>query len=121
MTDARHDLGQRAEEAAASFLETSGFVVLGRNVRVSRLEIDIIARDGPVVVIVEVRTRSEGAWVRALDSVDWKKMKRIRAAGESLWRTRFKRDETLERLRFDIVSVDFDAGEARIEHIRAAF
>lgn len=119
---ARHDLGRRAEEAAVSYLETCGFVVLGRNVRVGRLEIDIVVRDGPVIAIVEVRTRSEGAWIKAMDTIDWRKRKRVRAAGESLWRTRFKQDATLERMRFDIVSVTLDAGAAPvIEHVKAAF
>ena len=118
----RSALGRRAEEAAASFLEDGGFVVLGRNVRVSRLEIDIIARDGPVVAIVEVRTRSEGAWVRAMDTLDWRKKARLRSAGTALWRARFKQDPTLERMRFDVIGVSFDErGRATCEHVKAAF
>lgn len=96
--------------------------MLARNVRVSRLEIDLIAREGEVVVVIEVRTRGEGAWERALDSVGHAKRTRIRRAGESLWRTRFKHDASLQRMRFDLVSVEFDAGRGlRIEHVRAAF
>lgn len=102
-------------------MEDGGFVILGRNVRVGRLEIDIVAREGPVVIVVEVRTRSEGAWVKPLDSVDWKKQRRVRAAGERLWRARFKFDATLERMRFDIIGVAFDSGTAHCEHIKAAF
>ncbi len=120
--DPRHVLGRRAEEAAASFLEASGFVVLDRNVRVGRLEIDVLARDGVVVVVVEVRTRSSGAWVKALDSVDWKKRRRVRAAGEALWRARFHRDMSVERMRFDVVTVTLAAdGPPAFEHVRAAF
>lgn len=121
MNDPRHELGKRAEEAAASFLEAGGFLVLGRNIRVGRLEIDIVAREGPVVIVVEVRTRSEGAWVKTLDSVDWRKQRRVRAAGERLWRARFKRDTSLERMRFDIVGVEFEGDAPRCEHVRAAF
>jgi putative endonuclease len=118
----RAELGRRAEEAAASFLEAGGFVILGRNVRVGRLEIDLVVRDGPVVAIVEVRTRGDGAWVRAFDSVDWRKRARVRSAGTALWRSRFKADPTLERMRFDLVGVTFDEdGRARCEHLKAAF
>lgn len=118
----RQALGRRAEDAAASFLEASGFFVLGRNVRVRRLEIDIIAREGQVIAVVEVRTRSAGAWIRALDSVDWRKMKRVRAAGEALWRATYRHDATLERMRFDVISVTLDEGlPPRCEHVRAAF
>ena len=96
--------------------------MIGRNVRVGRLEIDLIARDGPVIVIVEVRTRGAGSYVRALDSIDARKRARIRAAGERLWQTRFTADPALERMRFDVASVTFlPGGGAEVEHIRAAF
>ena len=62
------------------------------NLRVGRLELDVVAREGPVIAVVEVRTRGPGAWVRALDSVDAKKRARVRRAGERLWRERFARD-----------------------------
>jgi putative endonuclease len=102
-------------------LEDGGFVILGRNVRTGRLEVDIVARDGPVVIVIEVRTRGEGAWVRPLDSVDWKKQRYLRRAGERLWRCRYKFDTTLERMRFDIIAVAFDGDTARCEHVKAAF
>ncbi len=120
--DPRHVLGRRAEEAAVSHLENDGYVIIGRNVRVSRLEIDVLARLGPVVAVVEVRARGEGAWVRALDTLDWRKRQRLRRAGEFLWRRRFKEDATIERMRFDVVSVTFDErGGALVEHVKAAF
>lgn len=120
--DQRHVLGRKAEDVAVSRLVDDGYVILGRNVRVGRLEIDVIARLGPVVAVVEVRCRGEGAWVKALDTLDWKKRRRIRNAGELLWRKRFKEDATLERMRFDVVSVTFDErGEAHVEHVIAAF
>lgn len=116
------ELGRRAEDAAARHVESLGWTVLARNVRVSRLEIDLIAREGEVVVVIEVRTRGRGAWERALDSVGHRKRTRIRRAGETLWRTRFKRDASLQRMRFDLVSVDIDPERGlSIEHVRAAF
>ena len=115
-------LGRRAEDVASSFLLNDGYVILGRNVRVSRLEIDVIARLGPVVAVVEVRTRGGGSWLKPLDTLDWKKKRRVRAAGETLWRKRFKNDASLERMRFDIIAVTFDPdGVPSVEHIKAAF
>ncbi len=119
--DPRHALGKRAEEAAASFLETSGFVVLARNLRMGRLELDLVVRKRELIAVVEVRTRSEGAWVRAMDSIDWRKRQRVRRAGERLWRARFQRDPSVERMRFDIVTVSFEAGLPTCEHVPAAF
>jgi putative endonuclease len=103
-------------------LLAAGLVLVGRNVRVGRLEIDIVAREGVVIVVVEVRSRGTGAWVRAMDTVDWKKRARVRKAGEALWRKRYQSDASVERMRFDIVTVSFgEDGEAHAEHARAAF
>jgi putative endonuclease len=76
-----------------------------------------------VIVVVEVRTRGRGAWVRALDSIDAKKRDRLRAAGERLWRERFATDASVARLRYDAVTVELDdAGAATaIEHVRGFF
>jgi hypothetical protein len=46
----------------------------------------------------------------------------MRVAGKRLWRLRFASDPSVERMRFDCVSVKFDAtGDACVEHVRAAF
>jgi len=119
-TTARQELGARAEAAVAAYLAAQGIEILGLNVRVGRLEVDIIARDGPVVIIVEVRTRGRGAYVKAFDSIDAKKRARVRRAGERLWRDRFSRMPGVERMRFDAAAVTFlPSGEAEVEHVRA--
>lgn len=116
------ELGRAAENAAASFLSSRGFTVLGRNLRVGRLEIDLLVRRGELVAVVEVRTRSPGSWVPALTSVDWRKRSRVRAAGTALWRKHFAKDLSVERMRFDLVSVTFtEQGAAQVEHVEAAF
>ncbi|HSN98343.1 MAG TPA: YraN family protein [Candidatus Nanopelagicales bacterium] len=118
----RQELGARAEAAVAAYLAAQGLEILGTNVRVGRLEIDVIARDGEMIVVVEVRTRGEGSYVRALDSIDARKRALVRRAGERLWRSRFSRMSGVERMRFDAAAVTFlPGGEAVVEHIRAAF
>ncbi|XYI01738.1 YraN family protein [Sorangium sp. So ce1128] len=120
--DARRTLGARAEEAVVAYLAAQGIEVVARNARVGRLEIDVIARDGPVIAIIEVRTRGAGSYVRALDSIDASKRARVRRAGEQLWRARFSRVRGVERMRFDAASVTFlSTGEAQIELVKAAF
>lgn len=95
---------------------------MGKNLRVGRFELDLVLREGPVIVVVEVRSRGPGSWQRALDSVDSRKRARIRAAGERLWRDRFARDPSVERMRFDIAAVAFAPdGAAIVEHVKAAF
>jgi putative endonuclease len=118
---ARARLGQRAEEAVARYLEAAGFAILGRNVRLGRLELDIVARRAELVAVVEVRTRGAGAWTTGLGSLSRAKRERIRRAGQRLWRDRFKGDPSVERLRFDAASVRFDGAHADIDYVVAAF
>lgn len=122
VTSRRSALGAAAEDAVVKHLLAQGIEVLGRNVRVGRLEVDVVAREGPVIAIIEVRTRGETSWQRALDSIDRRKQERVRRAGERLWRDRFSSDHTVERMRFDAASVTFSpSGDAHVEHIKAAF
>jgi putative endonuclease len=115
-------IGGAAERAVVAFLSDNGCEILGVNVRVDHLELDVVARLGQTVLIVEVRSRSAGAWVPGLASVDLQKRARVRAAGERLWDRKLKHDVNLQHLRFDVASVSFDArGTAQIEYVPAAF
>ncbi|HVJ22033.1 MAG TPA: YraN family protein [Polyangiaceae bacterium] len=111
----------RAERLVALWLQRRGYDIVATNLRLGHLEIDIVARLGPVVVIVEVRTRGEGAWTTPFGSVDPAKRTRLRRAGERLWQRRYKHDPSVERMRFDVASVKFVDGKPQIEHAVAAF
>lgn len=114
--------GARAEDAVVEHLVASGVAIVARNLRIGHLELDIVAREGPVVAVVEVRARGPTSWTRGFGSLDGKKRIRIRRAGERLWRDRYKNDASVERLRFDAASVTFDeAGRAMVEYVKAAF
>ena len=114
-------LGARAESAVAEYLERAGFEIVARNLRLGRLEIDIVARRGELVAIVEVRTRGRGAWTSGFGSLTPLKRQRIRRAGQRLWRQRFERDPSAAQLRFDAACVCFDAGQVSVEYVVAAF
>jgi putative endonuclease len=117
----RAALGQRAENAVALHLEGAGFEILARNLRLGRLELDIVARRAELVLVVEVRTRGAGAWTTGLGSLSRAKRNRIRRAGQRLWRDRFKGDPSVERMRFDAASVHFSGDRADIDYVVAAF
>jgi putative endonuclease len=120
--EARTKRAGAAETAVADYLMERGFTVVARNLRLGRLELDVVARRDALIVIVEVRTRGSGAWTTAFGSIDSSKRRRIRQAGERLWQRRYKRDASVERVRFDAASVSFDgAGCARVEYVEAAF
>lgn len=76
--------GARGEQAAADFLQSrQGFAIVARNWRSPRdrrEEIDLVCRDGDVLVFVEVKARAEGAMVNGFESVDERKRRALRRA-----------------------------------------
>jgi len=119
-SDDRAILGRRAELAVADYLTALGFGILDRNVRLGPLEIDIVARRGPLVVAVEVRTRGPGSYERALESIGHTKRTRLRSAVNRLWRTRLARSKDVQRVRIDVAAVRFENGQTKVEYIEGA-
>ena len=116
----RAAIGRSAEDIAAEFLERQGLVVLMRNYRRKGGELDIVAREGDVLVIGEVRTRSTETFGGAAASIDgWKQHKIIRAATQLLQQ---RKDLAALRARFDVLVIH-GAGDAhpRVEWIKHAF
>jgi len=103
------------------FLEARGFTIVATNLRLGKLELDVVARQGATIVVVEVRTRGPGAWTSGFGSIDSQKRARIRRAGERLWQRQFRHDTSVERLRFDAASVSFQGEQPLIEYAVAAF
>nr|WP_107104295.1 YraN family protein [Streptomyces sp. Root1310] len=80
---ARGALGRYGEELAARRLVEAGMTVLERNWRCGRTgEIDIVARDGDVLVVCEVKTRSGGGFQHPMASVTPEKAERLRGLAE---------------------------------------
>jgi putative endonuclease len=114
------ELGEQAEIAVADYLFAAGFDVLWRNLRVGSLELDVVARRGPLAVAVEVRTRKPGALVGPFQSVGSTKRKRVLAATRRLWDRYLERMGDIERLRIDVAAVSFDQGETRVTYAEGA-
>jgi putative endonuclease len=120
-TPERRALGQRAEALVARWLAEQGYDIVATNLRLGALEIDLVARKGPVVAVVEVRTRGKTARTTPLGSVGRIKQLRLRRAGERLWQRRYRHDASVERLRFDVAGVRLDLDPPTIEYVIAAF
>lgn len=99
---AAKQLGRSGEEAAAAYLRSLGFAILRRNLRGPGGEIDIVARDGEVVVFVEVKARGSAAFGSALGAVNARKRRRIRAVAEDYLQF-FAPDA---KARFDVLAID---------------
>ncbi len=104
----------------ADLLFAKGYTLLARNLRLGALELDIVARKGPLVVVVEVRTRGAGAWMGPLESVTRTKRLRLRRAVGRLWRTRRAALRSVERLRIDVAGVSFAGPKTCVEYVPGA-
>jgi putative endonuclease len=116
----RQQLGRRAEELAAQFLRAAGCEILQTNFRRRLGELDIVARDGSVLLVAEVRTRATLAYGGAAASVDRRKQRHIARAASQLLQQR--RDLAALPVRFDVIVVT-DPGSSTpvIEWIQHAF
>lgn len=112
-----NELGKKGEEIARHFLEDKGFIILETNWRHEKDEIDIIARDGDELVIVEVKTRRNNVFGEPEEAVGGQKEEfLIRAADVYLIDNNLNIDT-----RFDIVSIILNKKERKINHIVDAF
>lgn len=113
-------MGEYGERVAADWLRAKRCRILARNFKGPRRgEVDIVARDGKLLLFVEVKTRREGTKIRPLDAVDKPKQALIER-GANAW---------LKQLgtrnlpwRFDVIEVYVQDGEIpRVNQIKDAF
>jgi putative endonuclease len=118
MTYARIALGKTGEDLACAELEKRGYAIIARRYRRRGGEIDIIARDGPAIVFVEVKARDGHAFGEAAEAVTAFKRRRITQLALD-YMTRQRQSNC--PCRFDVVSIHFDAGRPEIEVFQNAF
>jgi putative endonuclease len=115
---ARSAMGKYGESLAARRLTEAGLTILERNWRSGRTgEIDIVARDGDVLVVCEVKTRGEGPFEHPMAAVTLQKAGRLRDLAERWIQTHGGAPPG--GVRIDVVGVLLPArGAARVEHVR---
>jgi putative endonuclease len=112
----RSALGRYGEDIATRHLVESGMVVLARNWRCPRGEIDVVARDGGTLVVCEVKTRRGLDYGTPLEAVTARKMVRLRRLATE-WLDEAGLDPP--DVRIDVVSVLVRTqGAAVVEHLR---
>ncbi|HOX00790.1 MAG TPA: YraN family protein [Candidatus Paceibacterota bacterium] len=111
--------GRLGEDAARQYLVRAGLEFLIANYRSHRGELDLVFREHDCLVIVEVKTRSQGAWLRPAAAVNARKRRRLSLA--ALDYLRELRNPPI-RIRFDIVEVILRNGQvAQVRHLRNSF
>ncbi|WP_152772488.1 YraN family protein [Streptomyces spongiae] len=115
---ARTAIGRYGEELAARRLTEAGMTVLERNWRSGRTgEIDIVARDGDVLVVCEVKTRRSSRFEHPMAAVTPVKAERLRELAEH-W-LHAHGGAPPGGVRIDLVGVVLpERGAAVVEHVR---
>ncbi len=104
MTDARKGLGALGERLAAEKLEREGLKILARNWRCPVGEIDIVAQEGEVVAVVEVKTRRGRAAGLPEEGVNEAKQRKLCALAQAY----IEATGWEGFIRIDVVGVELD-------------
>jgi putative endonuclease len=110
--------GKEGEEIAVRFLREKGYGIIQQNYIFGHGEIDIIARDGDMLVFVEVKSRASDEYGPPEDAVTQRKAGLVRRTAEGYLFTR-KLDEIA--CRFDVIAIDRKGGRTEIRHLIDAF
>ncbi|MGB0427567.1 MAG: YraN family protein [Flavobacteriales bacterium] len=112
----QHDLGKWGEQLAHQFLTTKGYVILFRNWRSKKAEVDLIAFYKNRIILVEVKTRSNTLYGEPIQSISNKKIELLRQAAED-----FLNQYNLENeIQIDVFGIDGDERAYQIEWISDA-
>lgn len=112
-------MGAQAEAAARTFLEGKGFHFLVANYRSRRGEIDLIMRQGELLVFAEVRLRNQTFFGGAAASVTYHKQQKIIACAKAF----LQHHPQLSQLtcRFDVLAMQLAGSHWQIEWLSNAF
>jgi len=115
------DTGKWGEREAEKHLRGKGYRIIGRRVRVGgRDEIDLVMRDGDVLVFVEVKTRASERYGRPISAVDRHK-RQVTSRAAVRYIQKLKTPDVL--FRFDVVEVvgTPDSPETEVRHVEEAY
>lgn len=113
---AKDAVGRYGEDVAARVLVDAGMTLLARNWRCDGGEIDIVARDGDVLVVCEVKTRTSTLFGTPLEAITYAKGARLRRLA-----ARWVAESGVHpaEIRIDVVGVLLrPRGAGEVEHVR---
>lgn len=112
-----HILGKKGENLAAAYLSEKGYVILEKNWRHQKAEVDIIATDGGFLVILEVKTRATDYFGDPEEAVTKNKQRLLCEAANAY----VQLNDINKEVRFDIVSIISNEQQTKLHHIIDAF
>ncbi|HPT52328.1 MAG TPA: YraN family protein [Bacteroidales bacterium] len=117
MMTENQELGVTGEDIARNYLLTNNYQILETNWRYGHLEVDIIAREGDVIVFCEVKTRKSNTFGNPEEAVTFMKQRNIIRAANSYVSKKGMTNE----VRFDIISILQTSQNTELEHFKDAF
>jgi len=111
-------IGIKGEEIAADFLLNKGYIILHRNWRSGKREIDLIAFKDDIIAIIEIKTRSSQLFAFPEEAVNKKKQQFVKFAAADFLNTH----PEYKNMRFDIISILMNGDTVKeIVHFEEAF
>ena len=112
---AHNELGKWGEDLAAAYLQEKGYEILERDWKSGRHDLDIVAKDGNTLVVVEVKTRRNRLYGDPEEAVDYKKRRSLLSAINHYVKSHY----ASRYVRFDVISVVGMIGSTpEIDHIK---
>lgn len=96
--------GLRAEDQVLSFLIKQGLKPVTRNYNCRVGELDLVMWDGETLVFIEVRYRKNRHYGSAVETVDYRKQRKLARTALHFLQTRH--DSRWPPCRFDVIGVD---------------
>lgn len=110
-------IGLLGESLAVSYLQKKSYIILARNYRGGKGELDIVAVDGDTLVFIEVKTRTSTYYGSPKEAVTKRKIDEIIRAGHYFSR---QHPEVPKKLRIDVIAILLSAdshAERSLEHV----
>jgi putative endonuclease len=115
----KQELGQLGEDIAANHLVENGYEILARNWRFGKGELDIIARIGKELVVVEVKTRETDFFGNPAEFLTKAQQRQLIYTADAYWQ---RHPDAGDELRFDVISVVVQKGKSpMVTHFDSAF
>lgn len=114
---AHNELGEKGEKIAIDFLLRKGYIILEKNYRYLKAEVDIIAKIENTLAVIEVKTRSTDYFGNPEEFVNSKKIKLLLSAIDY-----YVTEKDLDvNVRFDIIAIIEQNTSTKIKHLEDAF
>ncbi|MDB4107165.1 YraN family protein [Bacteroidia bacterium] len=117
MSTHKQQLGKEGEDIAAAHLSSKGYKILARNYRSERAEVDIVAMQDDLLIIVEVKTRETSQYGNPEEAVGTGKINMLAQATED-----YMIDKDMNcNVRYDIISIIKNQYKTEVTHLEDAF